>query len=470
MRNSKEYYNRKFPVTFIKKGHTFEYPTNPIQICNSIAKLYHDEVFVPVYHSPLIYNVFGGRYYVSNYGNVYDYKLGQFVNIYHNNKNYCAVTLAYYDSPYSVNYRQIFLHRLVAYYFLAAPEWTEIELRQLEVNHKDGNKDNNTVWNLEWCTPEYNRQHAMETGLILSGERHPFTFISDSMAEKICQLIITGKSNQEIEAITGTPAYLISRIRAGESFTNISKKYDVRSTIKEQRKDLSEQDVINICVLIMKGASFKEIMEKTGASYSQIHDIKYSKTYKDIKSMFRLDKAPSLKEQQRGLTDQDVHKICQLLQDGKTIIEIAREVGVNKSVVNNIKNCGYYSDISSQYTFNRSIEKRDHTEEDIRKVCELIQENKYTIQQIANMVGKTVGFVQHIKRGNTYTNISSQYTFPKQQHTDVLSDDKIREVCSLLVHGKSFREIERLTGVKDHTVSRIYKRKTYTDISKNYKW
>jgi len=36
---------------------------------------------------------------------------------------------------------------------------------QLEVNHKDGNKLNNRLDNLEWCTSSENKIHALTTGL-----------------------------------------------------------------------------------------------------------------------------------------------------------------------------------------------------------------------------------------------------------------------------------------------------------------
>ena len=35
------------------------------------------------------------------------------------------------------------------------------------INHKDGNKLNNRIDNLEWCTAQYNVQHAFDNGLIL---------------------------------------------------------------------------------------------------------------------------------------------------------------------------------------------------------------------------------------------------------------------------------------------------------------
>jgi hypothetical protein len=55
------------------------------------------------------------------------------------------------------------LHRLVASHFIVN------EQDKPEVNHKDGNKLNNTIDNLEWCTRSENELHAYETGLKKSG-------------------------------------------------------------------------------------------------------------------------------------------------------------------------------------------------------------------------------------------------------------------------------------------------------------
>jgi hypothetical protein len=57
--------------------------------------------------------------------------------------------------------KSITLHRLVAQLYGDAPA----DIKKNQVNHKDGNKDNNHIDNLEWVTPSENMQHAMDTGL-----------------------------------------------------------------------------------------------------------------------------------------------------------------------------------------------------------------------------------------------------------------------------------------------------------------
>lgn len=64
------------------------------------------------------------------------------------------------------------IHRLVAQTFLPNPE------NLPEVNHKDNDRTNNNVSNLEWCTSSYNRRYQEEFGISSTEARgHPLLAI-----------------------------------------------------------------------------------------------------------------------------------------------------------------------------------------------------------------------------------------------------------------------------------------------------
>lgn len=81
--------------------------------------------------------------------------------------------------------KYISVHRLVAIAFLDNPK------NHPQVNHIDENKSNNCVWNLEWCTAEYNTNYG--TGMIRQVDKRKGKFIlGDNKRARKCKCIETG--------------------------------------------------------------------------------------------------------------------------------------------------------------------------------------------------------------------------------------------------------------------------------------
>ena len=91
------------------------------------------------------------NYFVSNFGNV---KHNDKIKSQFNNRGYKCVDL------YKNNQRKHFkVHKLVYMTFIGEYNY------KLDINHIDGNKENNNINNLEVCTRKENLEHAVRLGL-----------------------------------------------------------------------------------------------------------------------------------------------------------------------------------------------------------------------------------------------------------------------------------------------------------------
>lgn len=99
-------------------------------------------------------------YEVSNMGRIRSLRTGNIIKQRANSLGYLSVSLK--KDRKSKEYR---VNRLVALTFLDNPE------NKPEVNHKDGNKKNNCITNLEWVTHKENMIHARKNNLIKITEK-----------------------------------------------------------------------------------------------------------------------------------------------------------------------------------------------------------------------------------------------------------------------------------------------------------
>lgn len=107
------------------------------------------------------------------------------------------------------------IHRLVANEFVLNPLHLEY------VNHKDGNKHNNAYENLEWCTNEYNHEHATVNGLKAKGESIKSSKLTSEMVHAIKYFLSRGISHSELAVAFKVSRPTISLIAEGKSWKHI---------------------------------------------------------------------------------------------------------------------------------------------------------------------------------------------------------------------------------------------------------
>jgi hypothetical protein len=113
--------------------------------------------------------------------------------------------------------KSFMLHRLIAFAFIP-----NIEKKPV-INHKDGNKTNNSICNLEWCTVSENTKHAHNNGLakVRFGENCNFSKLTEKNVIEIKNKIMLGLSNKVISTEYKVSDSSICMIKNGKRWKHI---------------------------------------------------------------------------------------------------------------------------------------------------------------------------------------------------------------------------------------------------------
>ncbi len=106
------------------------------------------------------------------------------------------------------------VHRLIAKAFLPNPE------NKPEVNHKDGNKKNNDVSNLEWCTEKENTDDAFAKGI--KDNSRPKRPKLDS--EVVLLIFNSASSLGNLSKLYNLPKLTIQAIKSGKRYARVTGK------------------------------------------------------------------------------------------------------------------------------------------------------------------------------------------------------------------------------------------------------
>mgnify|MGYP002521718225 CR=1 FL=1 len=210
-------------------------------------ELLQDEIFKPLICDQ--YNDILKIYMISNKGRVYNIDSERFVSTRHivlGENYYYRVNLKCDGSHNGMKKRVFSMHRLLMMVFKPTDN-----MEKLVINHIDGDKSNNDLSNLEWCTFSENTLHAYSTGLApkIHGEDCAHTTISKKTAIKICELYM--KSNytkKEIANICGTTESVVKNITTHNSWNDISDVYDFSKRLSFRKsKNISISELEEIC-------------------------------------------------------------------------------------------------------------------------------------------------------------------------------------------------------------------------------
>lgn len=191
------------------------------------------------------------NYTIDRYGRVYSGFSKSYLKPFLNPNGYCLVDIRHKGLSYT---RQV--HRLVAIAFIPNPD------KLPTVNHKNGNKTDNCVDNLEWMTQLDNVRHAWETGLAKPkyGMENPANVYTEEQIHQVCALLeLRVDSIVEIARICNVNKTLIRDIKFRGKWKRIADQYDIPNvpigykTIRKHILSLMKEGYTNREIMLMMG-------------------------------------------------------------------------------------------------------------------------------------------------------------------------------------------------------------------------
>jgi predicted DNA-binding protein YlxM (UPF0122 family) len=213
------------------------------------------------------------------------------------------------------------VHRLVALSFIPNLE------NKPQVNHKDGNKQNNHIDNLEWSTNKENMKHAFSIGLNegIKGEENVNAKLTENDVVNIYNLYKTNKySMKDLADKFNTSETNVFNIVSRNSWKHLDIGEPIIRDTSESLLSRDDNLVKNIISMYKNRLSLRKISENTGVSRTTVKDILKSNGFKIEPNYIKL-------------SDEDKCKIKELYETGlynKT--ELANMFNVSRPTIRKI--------------------------------------------------------------------------------------------------------------------------------------
>lgn len=209
----------------------------------------------------------------SNYGRVFPEKIKTYTD---NGHGYLYVELCKNGKN-----KKHYVHRLVAAAFIPNP------LNLPQINHRDENKKNNMLDNLEWCTQNYNNKYGTARFRLEKTRRNNGNTTKIDMYDLNGNLLKRYQCSNDIErdGISRRAAYLVCTNRArsykGCVFRFHGQPFDYRETDrypKGEKKKVIKTDTNGKVLHIFE--SIKEAERENGLSRNYLYSATYASTHK----------------------------------------------------------------------------------------------------------------------------------------------------------------------------------------------
>ena len=423
------------------------------------------------------------EYLIYNDGRVFSLYQNRFIKPSYTS-GYQAITLSHNNER-----KRYYIHRLVATAFIPNPK------KLLLVNHKDLNRSNNNVKNLEWIDYRGNYIHAIKSGAYISNK---YPRIKKKDVELIGQMLESG--SRKIDIIKALPQYNEGTIRQllwkpSLRDLKILSKYDIKmkkyslssySNIRG-RSVIDEKTVKKIIRYLKNHKSNREIAKKLNINEGIVTNIRNHKSWLNYTKDIEFEK----KRINYTFSKNDAERIINLLKEGKTTDEIQKIVKLPIKKIRHVKMGKLYPEVSKKLGYknpNPIYRNKNISKETAEEIIEMLN-NGYDNEYIYNKLKVSKLIISHIKQGKIFPELykkilnkkrivlTVRFRNGKEKRKSnftrkVRTSDEIKQlldiIIPLIMAGKTNKEIAKETGYKREFINDIRTRDLYANYTKDY--
>lgn len=208
------------------------------------------------------------KYRISEHGILWSDYIGRPMKPSPNSDGYMTTILTMNGKNYTIA-----IHRLVAITFIPNP------LNLPEVNHKDGDKSNNDVSNLEWVSHKENMIHANDNGLRskIHGNDNPNNKYSSELIHEACRLLENWMSPIEVSRKLGISHTVVKSIAMQRIWDSITCQYNLPMYIHPNIVNIEDGKILSDIELLQEIGLPGTISE---GNVQVVLDLKSNRKYK----------------------------------------------------------------------------------------------------------------------------------------------------------------------------------------------